>query len=91
MAKRLVPGVAGDRWAGEDEEDDVKVRPGGPSPGPRGVGWPHDRPRRPAAARGRRGAGRARLRPLPYGAACAGDAGPRRRGPARGRGGPGGG
>lgn len=30
MAKRLVPGVAaGDRWAGEDEEDDVKVpRPG---------------------------------------------------------------
>lgn len=28
VAKRLVPGVAGDRWAGEDEEDDVKVRPG---------------------------------------------------------------
>ncbi|RMB94170.1 hypothetical protein DUI87_28975 [Hirundo rustica rustica] len=24
VAKRLVPGVAGDRWAGEDEEDDVK-------------------------------------------------------------------
>lgn len=36
MAKRLVPGVAGDRWAGEDEEDDVKVRPGGPRLGPRG-------------------------------------------------------
>lgn len=32
VAKRLVPGVAVDRWAGEDEEDDVKVRPGGPSP-----------------------------------------------------------
>lgn len=30
VAKRLVPGVAGDRWAGEDEEDDVKVRPAGP-------------------------------------------------------------
>uniref|UniRef100_A0A663DT54 Eukaryotic translation initiation factor 3 subunit J n=1 Tax=Aquila chrysaetos chrysaetos TaxID=223781 RepID=A0A663DT54_AQUCH len=25
VAKRLVPGVAGDRWAGEDEEDDVKL------------------------------------------------------------------
>lgn len=38
MAKRLVPaGVAGDRWAGEDEEDDVKVRGAG-APSARRVG-----------------------------------------------------
>lgn len=43
VAKRLVPGVAaGDRWAGEDEEDDVKVpRPGSGASGggPRGPSW----------------------------------------------------
>lgn len=60
VAKRLVPGVAaGDRWAGEDEEDDVKVpRPGSGASGggPRGPprGW------EAALGRGRQGGSRGR-------------------------------
>lgn len=71
VAKRLVPGVAaGDRWAGEDEEDDVKVpRPGSgasggvpaASPGPGGGAGPggaRGKPR-PRCPRASLGAGRA--------------------------------
>lgn len=53
VAKRLVPaGVAGDRWAGEDEEDDVKVRGDG-APW-LGLGRRRFDPARPAPGRPRR-------------------------------------
>ncbi|XP_068000467.1 uncharacterized protein [Melanerpes formicivorus] len=87
VAKRLVPGVAVDRWAGEDEEDNVKVRPGGP----RRAAPARGRPRGPGGGERRIGAGPGRCRAGPPVRGRGGEAGPGARGPGRGGGGPRGG